>query len=65
MINSRKNTEYLLAEMQSKGLASTANGWLVTAIQQKNPALTVGVAYSVLLCYDRLDRALARRATVN
>ncbi len=65
MINSQKNTEYLLAEMQSKGLASTANGWLVTAIHQKNPALTVGVASSVLLYYDRLDRALARRSSGN
>jgi hypothetical protein len=58
MISSQNSTEFLLAEMQSKGLASTGSGWLEKAIQQRNPALSIGVASSVLLCYDRLDRGL-------
>jgi hypothetical protein len=59
MISSQKSTDYLLAEMQSKGLASTGSSWLEKAIIQKAPALTVGVASSRLLVYDRLDRRIA------
>ena len=32
--------------------------WLIRAIEQKNPHLSVGVAYSELLVYDQLDRQL-------
>ena len=58
MPSSQKSTDHLLAEMQSKGLASTGNGWLEKAIQQRNQALTLAVASSQLLVYDNLDRRL-------
>ena len=58
MIISHTATDRLLQEMQNKGLASTGNQWLEIAVRQKNPALTVGVAATMLLCYDRLDRQL-------
>jgi hypothetical protein len=58
MINSQNSTDCLLAEMRSKGLASTGSAWLERAILQKNPALTIAVASSMLLVYDRLDRGL-------
>jgi hypothetical protein len=58
-------TDRLLLEMQAKGLASTGNQWLEIAVRQKNPALTVGVAATKLLCYDRLDRAISRVSTCN
>ncbi len=59
MIISHTAIDRLLEEMQSKGLASTGNQWLEIAVRQKNPALTVGVAATRLLCYDRLDRRLS------
>jgi hypothetical protein len=59
MIISHTSTDRLLQEMQSKGLASTGNQWLEIAVRQKNPALTIGVAATKLLCYDRLDRKLS------
>ena len=65
MISSQKSLDCLLAEMQSKGLASTANSWLEKAILQKNPALTIGVASSRLLIYDRLDRRLLKLSPGN
>ncbi|HSW57543.1 MAG TPA: hypothetical protein VLH15_04025 [Dehalococcoidales bacterium] len=65
MQKSHDNTDLLLAEMQKKGLASTASGWLEIAIAQRNPLLTVGVAYSAPLYYDRLDKALAANTRSN
>jgi hypothetical protein len=59
MIISHTAIDRLLEEMQSKGLASTGNQWLEIAVRQKNPALTVGVAATRLLCYDRMDRRLS------
>lgn len=59
MIISHTSTDRLLQEMQSKGLASTGNQWLEIAVRQKNPALTIGVAATKLLCYDCLDRHLS------
>jgi hypothetical protein len=58
MISSQKSVDDLLAEMQSKGLAATANQWLERAVQQKCPALTLSLASSRLVVYDRLDRRL-------
>jgi hypothetical protein len=58
MISSQKSVDDLLAEMQSKGLASTANHWLEQAVQQKCQALTLSLASSRLLVYDRWDRCL-------
>jgi hypothetical protein len=48
----------LLREMIRKGLASTGNGWIEKAAQQKNPRLAVGIASSVTLTYDPIDRKL-------
>ena len=65
MIGSQKSIDNLLADMQSKGLASTGSEWLERAILQKNPALTVGIASSRLLVYDRLDRRLILSSPAN
>jgi hypothetical protein len=65
MISSPKSTDDWFIEMQNKGLASTANGWLEKAIREKNPALTVGIANSRLLVYDRLDRSIVFLSPAN
>ncbi len=46
---------YLLEDMIRKGLASRCNTWMEIAIQQKNPRLSIGIASSMMLVYDRID----------
>jgi hypothetical protein len=65
MISNPKSTDDWFTEMQNKGLASTANYWLERAILEKNPALSVGIANSRLLVYDRLDRCVVFLSQAN
>jgi hypothetical protein len=39
--------------------------WLDVAIQQKNPRLTLDLAYSILLVYDDLDKKLLALTSLN
>jgi hypothetical protein len=39
--------------------------WLDVAIQQKNPRLTLELAYSILLVYDELDKKLLALTSLN
>ncbi len=48
----------LLEEMIRKGLVSTDSTWIERAVEQRNSRLSVGVASSTLLSYDRIDRKL-------
>jgi hypothetical protein len=48
----------LLDEMVRRGLASTSSTWIEKAVEQRNPRLTIGIAASMVLSYDRLDRKL-------
>jgi hypothetical protein len=43
----------------------TEKDWLIRAVEQKHPHLTVGVAYSEPLVYDRVDRLLLMTAIRN
>ena len=45
-------------DMLRKGLVSTSSSWIERAVQQKSSRLTVGLAHSKVLTYDRLDRAV-------
>ena len=56
---------YLLEEMIRKGLASSSNSWIEKAILQKNPRLSIGVASSLVLSYDKMDRELLRMTCNN
>jgi hypothetical protein len=40
-------------------------GWLEKAVEQKNPRVTLALAYSLLLEYDDLDKKLLSVATLN
>jgi hypothetical protein len=46
-------------EMVRKGLVTTSNLWIKKAIEQKNPRLSIAIADSVVLTYDKLDRQIA------
>lgn len=49
----------LLREMQSKGLAHCSRSWIMRAIEQKNPHLTLDLATSAPYpTLSTLDRAL-------
>jgi hypothetical protein len=58
MINSKNNLDNLFEEMIKKSLITTSNGWIEKAIQQKNQRLPVGIASSMVLTFDHLDRRL-------
>ncbi len=64
-----KNTEdgimRLFDEMLKMGLVSNGNLWIETAIAQKNARLSIGVANSSLLAYDRLDRKILTLGNFN
>jgi hypothetical protein len=55
MIKRDNSIYYLLNAMIKRGLASTSNHWIERAAAQRNPRLTVGVASSIELVYDKLD----------
>jgi hypothetical protein len=39
--------------------------WLEKAVEQKNPQVTLALAYSILLVYDDLDKKLLPFNTLN
>lgn len=59
MTNSEREFGDLFWGMMKSGLVSTSNRWIEIATEQKNPRLTLDLAYSFLLVYDRLDKKLA------
>ena len=45
-------------EMVRRGLVSTSSQWIEEAIRTKNSRLSLGVASSRVLVYDKIDRRL-------
>lgn len=58
MINDDNSIYYLLKDMISKGLASCCSAWIEEAVHQKNPRLSIGIASSLVLIYDQIDKKL-------
>ena len=58
MTEGRNSIHYLLDEMVRRGLASTSNHWIELAIRTRNPRLSVGIASSKVLVYDKIDRRI-------
>ena len=65
MPNCEDNIDNLFNKMMKKGLVSASNHWIEKAVEQKNPRLTLGIAGSKLLLYDRLDKKLATLKGLN
>ena len=58
MLNYENEINNLFTKMVKKGLVSTSNLWIEKATEQKNPRLTLDLAYSTPLLYDSLDKTL-------
>jgi hypothetical protein len=65
MIKRDNSIYYLLNAMIKRGLASTSNDWIQRATAQRNPHLTVGVASSIELVYDKLDAKILTMINCN
>ena len=48
-----------------KNLVIDLPPWLEKAVEQKNPLVTLDLAYSILLVYDEVDKYLLALATLN
>ena len=55
----------LLREMELKGLARTGSAWLKRAVTQKPSRMSIFLASSALLVYDRMDRMVAKVSRLN
>jgi hypothetical protein len=65
MVDNEGSIYYLLEEMIRKGLAATSGTWIEKAVEQRNSRLAVGIAASMILAYDRMDRKLLTLIRVN
>ena len=61
MTDNTDEIEGIFESMVQKGLLSTGNGWLETAIEQKNPRVTIDLAQSEIMVYDLLDQFFVGR----
>jgi len=55
MTDSEDRIDEIFQDMLKTGLVSTSSCWIERAAEQKNPKLTLELANSTLLNYDRLD----------
>jgi hypothetical protein len=62
----RENTiDDIFDNMVKTGMLSTSNRWIEKAAEQKNPKLTLDLACSHLLVYDRVDLMLIALGRLN
>ena len=55
----------LFSNMQQKGPAPTGPTWFEKAIEQHNPKLEIRLCQTEVLVYDRLDREITIRQSLN
>ncbi len=65
MFNDENSVEFWLSDMVRKGSAATGKMWIEKAIQQRSSEIPLGVASSMLLVYDKMDRELASISKMN
>jgi len=65
MTNNGNEIDSLFYQMIEKGLVSTSHHWIEIAVEQRNPRLTLDLAFSTLLLYDRLDKKLLSNSQLN
>ena len=58
MTDREDRIDEIFESMVKTGLVSTSNCWIERATEQKNPRLTLELACSHLLVYDRFDLML-------
>ena len=54
-----------LANKIGRNLTVDLPGWLEEAVKQKNPRVSLALAYSLLLEYDEVDKELLSVTTLN
>ena len=62
------NDEIYLGDQSDKikkNLVIDLPRWLGKAVEEKNPRVTLALAYSILLTYDELDKKLLLFTTLN
>jgi hypothetical protein len=65
MTGNENRVQVLFDEMLHKGLVSSGRAWIERAIEARNTQLAIGVAYSRVLTYDRIDRVLINLVKAN
>lgn len=59
------STDKLFYDMLKRGLVCTSHSWIERAVAQKNHKMTVGLAHSIQLIYDDLDKVLMKQVKLN
>ncbi len=58
MRNSESEINGMFNKMVKSSLSSASNLWIERATEQKNPRLTLDLAFSTPLVYDEVDKRL-------
>ncbi len=61
----QNNADKVFEGLVEAGILSTSNGWINRAAAQRNPKLTLELAYSTTLAYDAADRLLMQITDLN
>ena len=59
------NMDEWFHEVLESGLVSRSSTWIERAVNQKHPRIKLGLAHSVPLVYDNIDKILVGRETLN
>jgi hypothetical protein len=65
MLRREDNKHRVFEEPVDTGVLSTSNGWIEKAAEQRNPRLTLALAYSTTLVYDVTDRLMMKITDLN
>jgi hypothetical protein len=57
--------ELIFEDMVKTGLLSTSNQWIEKATKQRNPRLTMELAYSKIMEYDTAEKMLFSISDLN
>ncbi len=52
------NMEGLFSDMIRKGLVATSSTWLEKAVEQRHPRVSIGLASSQRLHYDKIEKMI-------
>ncbi len=58
MNNNESDNNNLSDESLGIDLECESTRWIIIAIEQKNPRLTIGLAHSILLLFDEIDKKI-------
>jgi hypothetical protein len=65
MENGRDKFDDFFDEIEEMDFLYSGSYWIEKAVEQKNPMLTLGLAYSKLLLYDQLDKKILNLISLN